>query len=89
MHAFDLDRLDQGIVVRKAKNKEPLTLLDEQTLTLDDNCLLIADHSKPLALAGIMGGADSGVSTATQHLFLESAFFAPTAARGDSNRHCE
>ncbi|MGI9289504.1 MAG: phenylalanine--tRNA ligase subunit beta [Pseudomonadales bacterium] len=82
MHAFDLDQLDQGIVVRKAKNKEELTLLDEQSLTLDENCLLIADHSKPLALAGIMGGADSGVSTTTQHLFLEAAFFSPTPIAG-------
>lgn len=82
MHAFDLDQLDQGIIVRKANDKEALTLLDEQTLTLDDNCLLITDHSKPLALAGIMGGADSGVSELTKHLFLESAFFAPTPIAG-------
>ncbi len=82
MHAFDLDQLDQGIIVRKAKSEEELTLLDEQTLTLDDNCLLIADHSKALALAGIMGGAGSGVSANTKHLFLESAFFAPTPIAG-------
>ncbi len=82
MHAFDLDRLDQGIVVRKAKHNETLTLLDEQTLTLNDNCLLIADHAKPLALAGIMGGVDSGVSTTTQHLFLEAAFFSPLPIAG-------
>ncbi len=82
MHAFDLDQLDQGIVVRKANANEELTLLDEQTLTLDDNCLLITDHSKPLALAGIMGGADCGVGEGTKHLFLESAFFAPTHIAG-------
>lgn len=82
MHAFDLGRLEGGIVVRKAAAGERLTLLDEQTLTLNRDCLLIADHAKPLALAGIMGGAGSGVSAATSDLFLESAFFSPQPIAG-------
>lgn len=82
MHAFDLGKLDGTIVVRKTKQKEKLTLLDGSELKLEEDSLLIADKSKPLALAGIMGGIDSGVTEATIDLFLESAFFQPTSIAG-------
>jgi len=75
MHAFDLAQIDGGIEVRSAKNGEQLILLDGRTIELDDDSLVIADHVKPLALAGIMGGEHSGVSLNTKDLFLESAFF--------------
>jgi phenylalanyl-tRNA synthetase beta chain len=74
--------LDDGIHVRHAVAGEKITLLDEQTVELEAGSLLIADESGPLALAGIMGGADSAVSEQTTDIFLESAFFDPLAIAG-------
>ena len=82
LHAFDLDRLTGGIIVRECEPGEVLTLLDGTEQTLQPETLVIADHAKPLALAGIMGGADSGVSETTTNLFLESAFFTPELMAG-------
>jgi phenylalanyl-tRNA synthetase beta chain len=82
LHAFDLARIEGGIRVRAAQAGESLQLLNGQNLTLDSSCLVIADEQKALALAGIMGGAGSGVSDATQDVLLESAFFAPAAIAG-------
>ncbi len=82
MHAFDLDTLEGGIEVRKAKPGEELQLLDEQTLELREDSLVIADQSRALALAGIMGGLASSVTDQTQNLFLEAAFFAPDMIAG-------
>lgn len=77
MHAFDLKTLHDGIVVRAAEPGEHLTLLDGKTITCQPGQCLISDSQKPLALAGVMGGEDSGVSDNTKHLFLESAYFQP------------
>ncbi|MDZ7662851.1 phenylalanine--tRNA ligase subunit beta [Thiohalophilus sp.] len=82
MHAFDLGRLQGGIQVRYASAGESLTLLDEQTLELDAGTLVIADDKAPVALAGIMGGAESAVGAGTIDIFLESAYFAPQAIAG-------
>ena len=82
MHAFDADKLSGGIVVRRAAKGETLTLLNEQSVVLDEQVLVISDDKKALALAGIMGGAGSGVDTATQNVFLEAAFFHPDAIAG-------
>ena len=82
LHAFDLARLTGGIRVRYANKDEQLTLLDERTITLDTDTLVIADHDKPLAIAGVMGGIDSGVQENTQDLFLECAFFPPEIIAG-------
>jgi len=79
MHAFDLAKIDGGIRVRMAEENEKLTLLDGQEVTLQTNTLVIADHSKALAMGGIMGGEGSGVTEETQDLLLEAAFFAPLA----------
>jgi phenylalanyl-tRNA synthetase beta chain len=75
LHAFDLQAIDQKIVVRTAQSGENLQLLDGRNLALDSEDLVIADAHKPLALAGVMGGQGSGVVDTTQDLFLESAFF--------------
>jgi phenylalanyl-tRNA synthetase beta chain len=77
MHAFDLGKLCGGIQVRKAKVNEQLELLDGQTVTLDPTVLVIADERNSLAIAGVMGGMQSGVTLLTQDIFLESAFFQP------------
>ena len=86
MHAFDLARLCGSIVVRHARNGEQLALLNGQTIGLQGDMLVIADDAQPLALAGIMGGAGSGVETNTHDVFLESAFFAPDAIAGKGRR---
>ncbi len=83
MHAFDLAKIEGGIVARMAKQGEKLTLLDGTEAELNDNTLVIADHNKALAIAGIFGGQDSGVNAeTTTDVLLESAFFAPDAIRG-------
>ena len=77
MHAFDLDKLKGGIQVRMAKNGEKIDLLDGQHVNIAKNTLVIADDNGPVALAGIMGGADTAVSDASKNILLESAFFDP------------
>lgn len=87
LHAFDLEVLDKGIQVRKAKPAEKLVLLDGREVELIADTLVIADHEKVLAIAGVMGGEYSGVSTKTQHLFLESAFFNPLSIAGKARTY--
>ncbi len=82
MHGFDLDQLNEKIIVRRAEKAEKITLLDGQEITLNDAVLVIADKQGPLAMAGIMGGEHSGVSENTTRVFLESAFFAPIEIAG-------
>ncbi|MEM7468849.1 MAG: phenylalanine--tRNA ligase subunit beta, partial [Pseudomonadota bacterium] len=82
MHAFDLATLAGGINVRYAENGETLTLLDGQDLELSDDTLVIADHDKPIALAGIMGGLNTGVQSHTRDVLLESAYFDPIRLAG-------
>ncbi|HQQ74899.1 MAG TPA: phenylalanine--tRNA ligase subunit beta, partial [Pseudomonadales bacterium] len=82
MHAFDLDKLHGGITVRLAKQGETLALLDGQTVELKPETLVIADDKGPLAIAGIMGGADSAVSPTTRNVLLESAWFNPVLLAG-------
>lgn len=77
MHAFDLDKLSGRIHIRTANTDENIELLDGSKHELDKHTLVIADDKSPLAIAGVMGGLDSGVSTLTKHIFLESAFFKP------------
>ena len=86
LHAFDLAKLSGGITVRRAHNGEELTLLNEQTVKLDGEVLVIADDTRVLALAGIMGGQGSGVEITTNDVFLESAFFHPDAIAGKARR---
>jgi len=87
MHAFDRARVRGGIVVRMATEGETLQLLDGQTLELGTDNLVIADHQRPLALAGIMGGEESGVNEKTQDILLESAFFDPVMLAGKARAH--
>lgn len=86
LHAFDLAKLAGAMHVRYAKSGEKLQLLNGENLVLQPDMLLIADAAKPLALAGIMGGSESGVQQDTTDLFLESAFFSPEAIAGKSFR---
>jgi len=79
MHAFDLEQLKGGIRVRRAGDGQQLALLDGTTRPLAPGSLVIADDQRVLALAGIMGGADSAVGPETRRIFLESAWFRPDA----------
>lgn len=87
MHAFDLSKIEGGIRVRMAAEGEALTLLDGQEVKLKADTLVIADHAKPLAMAGIMGGEHSGVSETTQDLLLEAAFFGQLAIAGRARHY--
>ncbi|CDL79141.1 phenylalanine--tRNA ligase subunit beta [Xenorhabdus cabanillasii] len=87
LHAFDLERLSGSIIVRMAEQGEKLTLLDGNQAELSANTLVIADEKQPLAIAGIFGGEYSGVNAETQHILLESAFFAPLAITGRARRY--
>ena len=87
LHAFDAAKLEGGIRVRAGIPGEKLVLLNEQEIALDGEVLVIADEKRPLALAGIMGGAASAVVDNTTDIFLECAFFAPTAIMGKARRY--
>ncbi|HEY8585464.1 MAG TPA: phenylalanine--tRNA ligase subunit beta [Rhodanobacter sp.] len=82
LHAFDNDTLEGDIVVRHARAGEVLKLLDGGEATLDAGFVLIADERKPLAVAGVMGGLESRVTSGTRNVFLEAAHFAPAAIMG-------
>jgi phenylalanyl-tRNA synthetase beta chain len=86
LHAFDADTIEGDIQVRLAKPQESVTLLNDQTLTLSGDELVIADDQGILALAGIMGGKRSSVTETTTNIVLESAFFSPLAIAGRARR---
>lgn len=87
MHAFDLAKLAGGLRVRHASAGEEIALLDGQTIALEAGAVVIADEKGPQALAGIMGGAASAVSGATETIFLECAFFQPLSVAGRARRY--
>ncbi|MFM9058008.1 MAG: phenylalanine--tRNA ligase subunit beta [Planctomycetaceae bacterium] len=87
LHAFDLARIRGGrVIVRRARANEPFEAINHKTYTLDERMCVIADAERPVALAGVMGGADTEISATTTDVLLESAQFAPlpvrAAARG-------
>jgi phenylalanyl-tRNA synthetase beta chain len=86
LHAFDADKLQAPIVVRNGRSGEALKLLNDQVIELDGESLVIADQRQALALAGVMGGDDSAVSSATQNIFLECAFFSPAGIAGKARK---
>ena len=82
LHAFDFEKLGgHRIVVRRAAPGEKLKTLDGVERTLTTDMLVIADAEKPVALAGIMGGEDSEISSATKDVLIESAYFNPHSVR--------
>ncbi len=82
MHAFDLQKISDRIMVRHARKGEQIKLLDGQTIALSEGTLVITDAKQVLAMAGVMGGDSSAVSDVTRDIFLESAFFSPLAIAG-------
>ena len=86
LHAYDLAKLRQGIVVRAARPKERITLLDDKEYELDPEFLVIADASGAIGLAGIMGGRGTAISDSTTDVCFESAHFTPDMISGRARR---
>jgi phenylalanyl-tRNA synthetase beta chain len=86
-HAFDLDKIEGGIVVRRARKGERLKTLDGVERSLDPDDLVVADHVKPLALAGVMGGWETMITPETTNVLVEAAWFDPMAVRRTARRH--
>ena len=90
LHAFDLDKISgetKEILIRYAADNEELLLLNNNTIVLSNQDLIIADPQKPLAIAGIMGGLDSAISNNTRNVVIECAYFDPITIRSASTRH--
>ena len=87
MHAFDLAKIAEGIRVRQSQPGEKITLLDDSEAKLDGDSLVIADANGPIAIAGVMGGADSSIDDQTSDIVLESAHFTRSAIAGRARRY--
>ena len=87
MHAFDLGKLNDKIVVRRAKAGETINLLDGSEATLDDDTLVIADAKAPVAIAGVMGGQDSAIDDSSTNIVFESAHFTRKSAAGTARKY--
>jgi phenylalanyl-tRNA synthetase beta chain len=86
-HAFDLDKIDGGIIVRRARKGERLKTLDGVERVLDADDVVVADHAKALGLAGVMGGWDTMITPETKNVLVEAAWFDPVAVRRTARRH--
>jgi phenylalanyl-tRNA synthetase beta chain len=86
-HAFDLDKIEGGIVVRRARKGERLKTLDGVDRVLDADDLVVADDKKALGLAGVMGGWDTMITPETKNVLVEAAWFDPVAVRRTARRH--
>ncbi|HYK35622.1 phenylalanine--tRNA ligase subunit beta [Alloacidobacterium sp.] len=86
-HAFDLDKLEGGIILRCARKGEKLRTLDGIERTLDSDDLVVADEKKALAIAGVMGGWDTMITPETKNILVEAAWFDPASVRRSSKRH--
>ncbi|MBK7377444.1 MAG: phenylalanine--tRNA ligase subunit beta [Ignavibacteriales bacterium] len=85
LHAFDLDRLEEKkIIVRSTEAKSKFITLDSKERDLPENTLLICDAAKPIAVAGVMGGENSEINSATKNILIESAYFNPSSIRRTS-----
>ena len=86
-HAFDLDKVEGGIIVRRARKGERLKTLDGIDRVLDADDLIVADHKKAVGLAGVMGGWDTMITPETKNVLVEAAWFDPVAVRQTARRH--
>ena len=84
LHAYDADKINEGIIVRNSKKGESFEALDNKTYTLQDNMCVISDQSGVLGLGGIIGGTRSGTELDTKNILLESAYFNPKSIRKTS-----
>ena len=86
-HVFDRDKLEGGIILRRARSGEKLRTLDGIERVLDSEDLVVADEKKALALAGVMGGWDTMITAETKNILVEAAWFDPASVRRSSKRH--
>ena len=86
-HAFDRDKLEGGIILRRARSGEKLQTLDGVERVLDAEDLVVADEKKALGLAGVMGGWDTMITAETKNILVEAAWFDPAVVRRSSKRH--
>ncbi len=86
-HAFDLDKVEGSIILRRARKGEKLKTLDGIERTLDTDDLVVADEKKALAIAGVMGGWDTMITPETKNILFEAAWFDPATVRRSSKRH--
>ncbi len=86
-HAFDLDKVQGALIIRRARAGEPLKTLDGIDRELHPDDLVIADETRALSLAGVMGGWDSMITPTTRNILVEAAWFDPAAIRRTSKRH--
>jgi phenylalanyl-tRNA synthetase beta chain len=86
-HVFDRDKLEGGIILRRARSGEKLRTLDGIERVLDSEDLVVADEKKALALAGVMGGWDTMITAETKNILVEAAWFDPATVRRSSKRH--
>lgn len=88
LHTFDADKIDgQTIVIRNCPDGTPFVTLDGQERKLSADDLMICDANKPLCIAGVFGGLESGISDSTKRVFIESAWFNPVSIRKTARRH--
>ena len=88
LHAFDASKIEGGkVVVRRAVDGEKFVTLDGVEHTLSSEDLMICNAARPMCIAGVFGGLDSGITDSTVSVFLESAYFNPTSIRRTSKRH--
>lgn len=87
MHAFDLDKINEKIIIRQSVAGEKMRLLDESDATLDGETLVIADANGPIAIAGVMGGFDSAIGESSTDIVLEAAHFTRKSASGTARRY--
>jgi phenylalanyl-tRNA synthetase beta chain len=86
-HAFDRDKLEGGIIVRRARSGEKLRTLDGMERVLDPEDLVVADEEKAIGLAGVIGGWDTMITAETKNILVEAAWFDPATVRRSSKRH--
>ncbi|MFH0948820.1 MAG: phenylalanine--tRNA ligase subunit beta [Elusimicrobiota bacterium] len=86
LHAFDMDKLENKIIVRHSKNGEKILALDNKEYILDEEMLVIADEQMPIAIAGVIGGLPTSVTDTTKNIFLEAACFDPISIRKTSRK---
>ena len=88
LHAFDYEKIEENqVIIKRSSKKLKFKTLDETERTITTDDLLICDSKKPMCLAGVFGGLDSGVSQKTNTIFLESAFFDPVSVRKSAKYH--
>jgi len=87
MHAFDLDKISGGeVIIRKARRGEKLIVIEGAEKSLEGSELVIADKDRPIAIAGVMGGLSTEVTSSTKNILLEAAFFDPISIRRASRK---